>query len=106
MRIHYKKLVRNRIPDIIRAEGRGCGVETLSPQDYLAALRAKVVEEAQELAQAPQDELITELADMHEILDALMAAYGIERSDVDRVQAQRHEERGGFEKRINLLWVG
>jgi predicted house-cleaning noncanonical NTP pyrophosphatase (MazG superfamily) len=105
MRTNYNKLVRDRIPDIIRAEGRDCGVETLSPQDYLAALRAKIVEEAQELAQAPQAELISELADIQEVLDALMTAYGIERSEVDAVQARRRAERGGFAQRIRLLWT-
>lgn len=42
----YNKLVRDRIPEIIRQDGRECGTERMSEAEYVQALREKLVEEA------------------------------------------------------------
>ena len=101
----YNKLVRDCIPDIIQAEGRRCETETLSDAEYEQALRAKLVEEAEEAAQASDEQLAQELADMYEVIDALMALKGISEAQVRAIQAQRHAERGGFSRRLKLLWA-
>ncbi|MBW4578360.1 MAG: nucleoside triphosphate pyrophosphohydrolase [Tildeniella nuda ZEHNDER 1965/U140] len=67
--------LRQRIPEIIRTAGQECAVETMNEEAFHQALRAKLVEEAQEAAAATSEELVTELADLHEAMDALMAAY-------------------------------
>ncbi|MGF1459484.1 MAG: hypothetical protein ACFBSG_10705 [Leptolyngbyaceae cyanobacterium] len=41
------KLVRDRIPDIIRQAGKTCTIRTLSAGGYDSALRAKLLEDAQ-----------------------------------------------------------
>lgn len=98
------KLVRDRIPDMIQADGRTCEVEVLEGEDFDRALRAKLVEEAQEVAGADTHEgLIVELADVLEVVESLMAWHGIDKAAVLAVQSTRRSERGGFEKR---LWVG
>ncbi len=56
----YEKLVRDRIPEIIRGQGSECRVSTLAPEAYAGALRAKLVEEAREAADAEGAELVTE----------------------------------------------
>lgn len=103
MRKEYNKLVRDRIPEIILHEGRNCETATMSESEYLQALREKLVEEAQEAAEADPTKLVTELADLHEIMDALAAAYSIEQTTVLAEQKQRRAERGGFSRRIRLL---
>jgi predicted house-cleaning noncanonical NTP pyrophosphatase (MazG superfamily) len=105
MRKEYYKLVRDRIPEIIEKDGRGYAITTLSDEQFHQALRAKLVEEAQEAASAEPEKLVVELADLYEIVDAVLAAYGIERESVLAEQKQRRAERGGFEKRIQLLWT-
>ncbi len=105
MPTEYRKLVRDRIPDIIRTEGRTCGTATLSPGEYLTSLREKLVEEAREAAAADETALLRELADVREVVDALAVAVGIDPADLAREQARRRAERGGFEGRICLLWV-
>jgi predicted house-cleaning noncanonical NTP pyrophosphatase (MazG superfamily) len=77
----------------------------MSESEYRQALLEKLVEEAQEARQAPPDELVTELADLHEVLAALMAAWQIAPKQVAQVQRQRRAERGGFDQRVKLLWV-
>ena len=104
MRQIYAKLVRDRIPGIIRASGRQCAVRTLDAAAYAAALRAKLVEEAQE-ASARDAALVTELADVLEVLEALAATAGLDLAAVQMVQVARRQERGGFAERVELLWT-
>lgn len=105
MRKMYDKLVRDRIPDIIRESGRKCETVTFTESEYRAALLAKLVEESQEAAQAAPTELVAELADLLEVFDATIEAHGLSRAAVEREQARRRLERGGFEQRFRLLWT-
>ena len=101
----YNKLVRDRIPEIIAADGRQFGTEIISDDEYRHALLAKLVEEAQEVAAADRDEMVKEIADLYEVIDALLIAFDLNREAVLAMQRNRHDERGGFEKRIKLLWT-
>ena len=101
----YDKLVRDRIPEIIRDDGKTYEVEQMNRADYLEALRAKVVEEAAEVVEADEDDLAKEIADLREVLDALEEAAGLDPGEVARLQERRRAERGGFEERLRLLWV-
>lgn len=103
-KIVYNKLVRDRIPEIIEQDGKRYAVETLSLADYEKALRIKLVEEAQEAHQADAAHLRTELADILEVIDALLVSNGISRQAVRAEQRRRRFERGGFEQRTKLLW--
>ena len=58
------KLVRDRIPEIIRADGREPEVRVLSATDYLAALNEKLLEEAHELKGAEPESRLEEAADV------------------------------------------
>lgn len=105
MRKEYNKLIRDRIPEVICQDGRKCLVETMSEAEYRQALLEKLIEEAQEAATADPQQLITELADLYEVIDAVMVTYGIERKLVLQDQERKRAERGGFERRIRLLWT-
>ncbi|TVR16567.1 MAG: nucleotide pyrophosphohydrolase [Phormidium sp. GEM2.Bin31] len=100
-----QKLVRDRIPEIIENSGQQCQIEHLNPDDYRQALRDKLIEEAQEAAEADDDHLLSELADLTEVIDALLTSYKISPESLKKRQQQRHQERGGFEQQIRLLRV-
>jgi predicted house-cleaning noncanonical NTP pyrophosphatase (MazG superfamily) len=101
----YDKLVRDGIPDLIRRSGAQCEVSVMTEEEYRQALRAKLVEEANEAAQAQTlQDLIRELADVEEVLDALKAAYALSHETITQEQAHRRAKRGGFEQRLRLLW--
>ncbi|MFZ4829100.1 MAG: nucleotide pyrophosphohydrolase [Phototrophicaceae bacterium] len=102
---HYNKLVRDLIPTIIQAEGRECGIEIMNETEYLQALLQKLVEEAQEVAEAPTNKRATELADLYEVLDAILASQDLQEAEIRDLQTQRRLERGGFAQRIKLLWT-
>lgn len=95
------KLIRDRVPEIIRESGRECDVEVLDEAAFRKALREKLMEEAEEVAATVTDnELVTELADLREVMETLIAAYGLDEEEIKLVQAQRRHERGGFQSRL------
>ena len=102
----YPKLVRDRIPAIIAESGRQCRSTVLPEPAFRVALRAKLVEEALEVQAAPPEELLTELADVLEVVEALLTTHGLTWAQVHEVQQQRRQTRGGFESRRRLEWVG
>jgi len=104
-RIIYNKLVRDRIPEIIQNSGKICENVEVESAEFEYLLKAKLVEEALEVQNAPIEQIITELADIQEVLDTLKAFYGINHEEVLVEQVKRKTERGGFEKRIKLLWA-
>jgi len=105
MRKEYNKLVRDRIPEIICQDGRQCGVEVMPEDEYVQGLKDKLVEEAQEAAAARTEDMVKELADLYEVVDALMAACRIDRQVVLAKQEERRQSRGGFDQRLRLLWT-
>jgi predicted house-cleaning noncanonical NTP pyrophosphatase (MazG superfamily) len=106
MKEEYKKLVRDRIPEIIREAGKECETEIFSEIQYRFALRDKLIEEALEVKAVLNDEdLIKELADLFEVIEAILEESGISKKAVLAEQKKRRNERGGFEKRIKLISV-
>lgn len=102
----YNKLVRDNIPDIIRANGEVPITRHLRTSEYKKELLKKLVEEAQEVASAKgKESLVKELADVQEVLTSLYAVFGIARSDVTSIAKKRRKERGRFAKKIFLKEV-
>ena len=105
MRKEYKKLVRDRIPNILHQKGIKYEIETLSEKEYRQALRQKLMEEAQEAAEASPVDLAVEIADLLEVIDALMEAYGIREEQVFLAQDEKRAEKGDFQEKTELVWT-
>jgi predicted house-cleaning noncanonical NTP pyrophosphatase (MazG superfamily) len=106
VRTTYGKLIRDRIPEILEAEGLRYVVARLDDEAFRAALLAKLLEEAGEAAVAADaDALARELADLYEVIDAVLGLHGLDRDVVRALQARRREERGGFGRRLELRWT-
>ena len=105
MRLEYHKLVRDGIPRIIETGGGQPVTRVLDQARYLAALRAKLMQEAEEAQAAPDGQLRSELADVLEVLQALAAAHGMSWEDVVAEAPRKRGERGGFDQRIFLEYV-
>jgi predicted house-cleaning noncanonical NTP pyrophosphatase (MazG superfamily) len=102
----YDKLVRDRIPEIIRQSGSTCGTEVFTDDGaFRSALRNKLVEEAGEAANASDEDLAAELADLQEVIDTLVEACGLSDATVRALQEQRRADRGAFANRLRLLWT-
>ena len=100
--ISYHKLVRDRIPEIIEASGKTCIVETLSDEDYLRMVDAKLDEE---LAEYHKDQNIEELADIIEVIYAAAKARGYTLEQLETVRTEKAAKRGAFEKKFLLKEV-
>ncbi len=92
------KLVRDLIPNIIRKSGSEPEVLHLSGDELVVALGAKLVEEAQEAAEVvnSRDDLVEELADLREVISALVTARRITEQELVEAAERKRRERGGF----------
>jgi len=88
-----ERLVRDKIPDIIRENGGNPKVRIAGPDELDVLLREKIVEEAKEFLYSGDTE---ELVDIQEAIDALLA---LRKADPALIEIQRHSKllaRGGF----------
>lgn len=99
----YNKLVRDRIPEIIKENNDGEAVtRILSDEEYKKALEDKLYEEYQEVLDAKENDRIEELADMLEIMVSLAKLENSSLEDIIEIAKNKRNKRGGFEKRIYL----
>ncbi|MEK7183567.1 MAG: nucleoside triphosphate pyrophosphohydrolase [Patescibacteria group bacterium] len=104
-KIAYNKLVRDRISEIMEGLGKQYEIQTLSEADFAVALLRKVGEEAAEVQTAQgRDELVKELADLAEVIKTLCEIRFIDPAEIESVRVKRRQERGGFGKRLLLVW--
>lgn len=96
----YNKLVRDRIPEIIEANGERPHIRILEQEEFLQHLEEKVDEEVGEYH---RDKNAEELADILEVVFALAEANGCSRAELMEVYQKKHDARGGFGKRIFLI---
>jgi predicted house-cleaning noncanonical NTP pyrophosphatase (MazG superfamily) len=97
--IFYNKLIRDKIPEIIKASNRTPKCKILDEdQEYLKYLIEKLQEEVLEFTENP---CVEELADVREVIDSLSGIKGFE--DVVSVQERKKEEMGGFDGRMLLM---
>lgn len=95
------KLVRDKIPQIIIADGRTPIVRTLSDEEYLSELDRKLNEE---IAEYQADKSLEEMADVLEVLLAICEARGHSVDELMEVCDKKREKRGGF--RDKVYWEG
>ena len=100
--IKYDKLIRDKIPEIIEAKGNKAIIEILNDENYQKYLDIKLGEELKEYL---EDGSVEELADLVEVVYALIDYKGISREDFEKIRAAKVEERGAFKKRLLLKEV-
>ena len=100
--IFYNKLVRDRIPEIIEADGKTCITEILSDAQYLEMLDTKLNEE---LAEYQESKSLEELADLLEVMQAVVEARGWSWAQLEQVRQEKASQRGGFARKILLKEV-
>lgn len=98
----YNKLVRDRIPEIIESDGNTCTTEVLPDDRYLQMLDAKLDEE---LAEYQESKSLEELADLLEVMRAVVKVRGWTWEQLEQVRQEKAAKRGGFEQKILLKEV-
>ena len=98
--MRHDKLVRDRIPEIIERQGGHPSVRILDQEEYVHCLERKLDEEVEEYHRNKNPE---ELADILVVVYALANVIGCSKEELLRIYQQKHDARGGFEKRIFLV---
>lgn len=96
------KLVRDFIPQIMRAKGLEPAVSVVTGPALMDALLEKLVEEAAELRTAPVAQRLEEAADVYEVLMAMSDMMGWDLSDVQDAAARKRAARGAFREGVWL----
>jgi len=102
--IKYHKLVRDNIPERIRSRRERFVFANLKPAEILRLLAGKLIEEAQELAEAENlDTSAEELADIYEVLRGMMHQIGVDEARVIEIADKKRDRVGGFDRGIFLV---
>jgi predicted house-cleaning noncanonical NTP pyrophosphatase (MazG superfamily) len=98
----YNKLVRDKIPELIDANGQTGDFFVYPADDYENEVILKVGEESGEYLENKNPE---ELADILELLMELARIRNIPFAEIEAIRQKKLKERGGFSKRIFLVKV-
>ena len=96
----YNKLVRDKIPEIImQNDGKECKTKILGDTEYLEALNTKLQEELKEYLESGA---VEELADLEEVLRAILDAKKVSLADFEDIRQSKVNKRGAFKNKIFL----
>ncbi len=101
--IKYNKLIRDLIPQVIEESNKKAITrKAVDDAEYIAYLNKKLGEELDEYLQSGD---VEELADIQEVILALVQARGLSIDDFEALRFKKREERGGFDDRMVLVEV-
>jgi predicted house-cleaning noncanonical NTP pyrophosphatase (MazG superfamily) len=95
----YNKLVRDKIPDVIKKAGGVGKFHVADEGEYWQKLKEKLAEEVVEFF---RDESVEELADILEVIEAIMVVQKISAKKLAAIKLKKRKERGAFKKRLIL----
>ncbi|MBR2969614.1 MAG: nucleoside triphosphate pyrophosphohydrolase [Clostridia bacterium] len=99
----YQKLVRDKIPEIIKANDNVEPITRILDNDeYLVELNFKIQEELAEYLDSGD---VEELADLEEVLRAILDAKNVSYEEFESIRKSKVEKRGAFKEKIYLEGV-
>lgn len=98
----YNKLVRDKIPEIIKNNNETPITRILSDEEYKVELEKKLLEEYQEVLKASGKDRLEELADMLEVMIYLASLDDATLEDIIELADKKRNKRGGFKEKIFL----
>lgn len=96
----YNKLVRDKIPEIIKSKGEYCKTKILNDDKYIKALDAKLFEECAEYQNSKN---VEELADILEVVYAIAEYKNISRETLEKTHIEKAQKHGKFKQKIMLI---
>jgi len=102
MKHEYNKLVRDKIPEIIKESGRNCEYRILEDSEMKEALKVKLIEKAEVFAKKPNED---ELSDLYEIMSTIVKYYDFEPMHIDYLKIENKEKKGSYAGKTFLVSV-
>ena len=96
----YNKAIRDKIPQIIRDDGRSCNVRQLDDEQFLIELEKKLDEETSEYLQSRS---LDELADILQVIYRILELRGSSKQELETIRLKKQDERGGFAENLFLV---
>lgn len=104
--LEFEKLVRDKNPDTIKASGGEFIGNILSTDDFIHHLKLKLVEEANEVLNAKNnEELMDEIGDVIEVLKALIKQSKVKKRYIRKLRRRKAKFRGKFKKGVYCKYV-
>ena len=97
--MEYNKLVRDKIPEIIRKDRKTPITHIANDREYWIRLKLKLIEETDEFL---KEETLKELTDILEVIEAICNFKEIDKNELLKLKKERAEKRGKFKDRIVL----
>jgi len=94
----YNKLVRDRIPEIIKSRGAE-PITHIAEEEFWEKLKEKLQEETSEFLEENNEK---ELVDILEVIDEICDFKKFDKEKLKKIQEKKAEERGKFKQRIIL----
>lgn len=95
----YNKLVRDKIPEIIKEKGQVSVIHYASDEEYWKKLKEKLLEEVNEFLKEDNKE---ELADILEVIDSICDFKKFDKKEINEIKEKKKLKRGGFSRKIIL----
>lgn len=104
-KIYYHKLIRDNIPSNIKKAGAQGKFKKLKKRQFETALIRKVEEEASGMQNAKsKKELVSEIADVIDVIEEIKKIKKIRNTDITGARKANMKRKGGFKKRLYLVW--
>jgi len=95
----YNKLVRDKIPEIIKQKGKTPITYIANDKEYWQKLKEKLKEEVAEFLKKDSEE---ELADILEVIYAICDFKKIDKQKLEALRKKKAKQRGSFKEKIIL----
>lgn len=102
----HNKLIRNKIPQIIKTNGKTPTTRILPEDEYIKELCKKTQEELTEYLEANTNEhKLEELSDLLKLINPLAKHEGTTLEEINNIRKKKAKERGDFSNRVFLIEV-
>lgn len=105
-RVYYNKLIRDNIPEIIRAKNQECEIRKITDmQEFQQELFKKIKEEATSLAMSrTREEFLDEYADLMAVLEEIIQQLSLDIEDLNKARSDNVLKKGHYKQQNFLIW--
>jgi predicted house-cleaning noncanonical NTP pyrophosphatase (MazG superfamily) len=104
-KVYYNKLIRDKIPERIKAHGGDFKIKVLNKNEIVKELIKKVGEESDGLVNAKNRKgIVEELGDILDVIEEIKRILKIKASEMVAARKKAFARKGSFKKRIYLVW--